>query len=348
MTPVMQKRDARSLDHRTLEEMRRLAVGRVVGGETQREVAQSLQVHWLTVWKWMRLYRKEGDGGLTSRKATGRPSTLTARQQQRLRRLIVERNPMQLKFPFALWTIPVVQQLIERDFGLALHASTVGRLLGRLGLTPQKPTRRAFQRDDAECLQWATEHFPGIVRQVRRRQSTLLFGDEAGVHEDGPVATTWGARGQRPVVRVTGRRRRINVISFISPRGRMWFRCFPGKLNATTFIEFLRALLHDVRGRIDLVLDKHPAHVAAATRRFLLAHPRLRVHYLPGYAPDMNPDEHVWGYLKGAFRRNPLQGAEDLDTAVTASMEAIAADRKLVRSFFEHPDAAYVRTALHW
>lgn len=348
MMPVTQKRDARSLPHSTLEEMRRLAVSRVLAGETQAAVARSLQVHSQTVWKWMETYRREGDVGLASRKATGRPPTLTPKQQQRLRQLIVERNPMQLKFPFALWSIPVVQQLIERQFGVALHKGTVGRLLRRLGLTPQVPTRRAFRRDDEECLRWATEEFPGIIRRVRRRQSTLLFGDEAGVHEDGPIGRTWGLKGKRPVVRVSGQRRRVNVISFLSPRGRLWFRCFKGKLNAAGFVEFLRALLRDVRGPIDLVLDKHPAHVAAATRRFLLSHPRLRVHYLPSYAPDMNPDEHVWGHLKGLFRRRPLREGEDLEAVVQKSMEEIAADRTLVRRFFEHPEAEYVRRALHW
>jgi transposase len=348
MTPVMQKRDARSLSHSTLEEMRRLAVARVLKGETQRGVARSLQVHSLTVWKWMEAYRKKGDAGLISRKATGRPPTLTAKQQKRLLRLIVDHTPMQLKFPFALWTIPVVQQVIEQKFGVVLHKGTVGRLLRRMGLTPQQPVRRAFRRDDEECLRWATQDFAGIVRGMRRRQSTLLFGDEAGVHEDGPIARTWGLKGERPVVRVTGQRRRVNVISFISPRGRLWFRCFQGKLNATRFIDFLRALLRDVRGPIDLVLDKHPAHVAAATRRFLQAHPRLRVHFLPGYAPDMNPDEHVWGYLKGLYRRNPLTPGEDLEAAVQASMESIQSNRKLVRSFFEHPEAAYVQRTLRW
>jgi len=348
MIPVTQKRDARSLPHSTLEEMRRLAVSRVLAGEGQAAVARSLQVHPQTVWKWMQTYRRDGSAGLASRKGTGRPPALTPRQQQRLRRLIVDRNPMQLRFPFALWSIPVVQQLIEREFGIALHKGTVGRLLRRLGLSPQVPTRRAFRRDDEECLRWATKQFPAIVRQVRRRQSTLLFEDEAGVHEDGPIARTWGVKGQRPVVRVSGQRRRVNVISCISPRGRLWFRCFSGKLNAAGFMEFLRALLHDIRGPIDLVLDKHPAHVAAATRRFVLAHPRLRMHYLPSYAPDMNPDEHVWGYLKGAFRRRPLRNGEELDTAVYNSMAEIAADPALVRSFFEHPEAAYVRKALHW
>ena len=83
-----------------------------------------------------------------------------------------------------------------------------------------------------------------MVRQMQQRQSTLLFEDETGVHEDGPVARTWGVRGQTPVVRVTGQRDRVSVLSAISPRGRLWFRCYRGTLNAPRFIGFLTALLH--------------------------------------------------------------------------------------------------------
>jgi transposase len=349
MTPVMGKRDARSLDHATLEELRRLAVRRVVEGATQVAVARSVAVHRCTVAKWMRTYRRHGDRALAARKASGRPPTLTPRQQQRLRRLIIKHDPRQLDFPFALWTLPLVAELVEREFGVVLHKTTIARLLHRLDLTPQQPRRRAIGRDDAVCRRWAQDDFPALVRAVRRRQATLLFADEAGVHEDGPLARTWGARGQRPVVRVTGTRARVNVISAISPRGRLWFRCFTGTLTAPRFIEFLTALLQDVRGTLDVVLDKHPAHVAAATRRFLQQHrTRIRVHFLPSYAPDLNPDEHVWSYLKALFRKEPLVPGERLRGAVEEAMEEIRADRGLVRRFFGHPDVAYVKEALHW
>ena len=148
---------------------------------------------------------------------------------------------------------------------------------------------------------------------------------------------------------MSGRRNRVNVISVISPRGRLWFRCFKGNLNASRFIAFLKDLLRDVRGRIDLVLDRHPAHVAAATRQFIEENrSRLRVHFLPGYAPEMNPDEHVWAYLKSMFRKEPIALGESLDEAVEASMEQIRSSRALVRRFFDHPEVTYVRKALHW
>jgi transposase len=349
MTPVMGARDARSLDHATLEELRRLAVRRVVEGETQGAVADSSGVHRCTVAKWMRAYRERGDRALAARKASGRPPTLTRRHQARLRRLVLKHDPRQLDFPFALWTLPLVGELIEREFGVVLHKTTVARILRRLGLSPQRPQPRAFRRDEAACQRWAQTDFPAVVRAARRRQATLLFADEAGVHEDGPLARTWGARGTRPVVHVTGQRARVNVISAISPRGRLWFRCFTGTLTAARFIDFLTALQHDVRGPIDIVLDKHPAHVAAATRRFLhQRRARLRVHYLPSYAPELNPDEHVWSYLKGLFRKEPLVPGERLRDAVTEAMGEIRGDRGLVRRFFDHPEVAYVKAALHW
>jgi len=318
---VSTRRDGRSLDHGTLEEMRRLAVSRVLAGESQAEVARSLQFNRTTVVRWMMSYRGEGEEGLASRKASGRPSELTQKQQDRLRAIIVGKNPMQLGFGMALWTVPLVQSLIERKFKKVLHETTVSRMLRRMGLTPQRPMRRAFQRNDAECLRWASDEFPKIVRTVKRKQATLLFLDETGVHEDGPVGTTWAERGSRPVVRVKGTRGRINVISAISPRGRLWFRCYKGTLNAPTFVAFLEALLHDVSAPIVLLFDRHPAHVAAATRRWLFEHRReVIVHHLPPYAPDMNPDEHVWGYLKGLFRRDPMGKFENLDGAVASAM----------------------------
>lgn len=346
---LMSHRDARSLDHATLEEMRRLAVKRVLDGESQVAVAASLEVDKHTVSKWIRRFRSDGEDGLASRKATGRPRTLTEKQQQRLRRIIIGQNPRQLNFGPALWTLNLVGALIEQLFGVVHHASTISRLLHALGLTPQKPIRRAFQRDEEECRRWMTIVFPEIVREAKRMQATLLFEDETGVHENAPVGRTWGSRGDTPVVAVTGSRRRVNVISAVSPRGRLWFRCYSGNLTAVLFVEFLGALLGDTRKRLVLILDSHPAHVAAYTRRFIHKNRRrLRVHFLPGYAPDLNPDEHVWSYIKGAFRGDPLGQDEKLEVAVTDAMEKLRSTPQVVKSFFDHPGVRYVKTALGW
>ncbi len=150
-------------------------------------------------------------------------------------------------------------------------------------------------------------------------------------------------------MRVTGKRNRANAISAIAPQGRFWFRCYQGMLNSAGFIAFLDAMMHDFRGKLVIVTDKYPAHVSVATRRHIQEHrDRLSVHFLPGYAPDMNPDEHVWSYLKGLFRTAPLEPGERLAEVVQATMEEIARDKRLIRLFFDHPAVAYVKEALAW
>jgi len=349
MLPVTKRRDARSLDHATLEEMRRLAVGRVLKGESHVDVARSLQVHAHTVGKWLRVYRDDGLEGLASTKATGRPTKLDDRQMDRLRRIIIGSDPRQLNFGPALWSLPIIGELIEQLFGIVLHKATISRMLRRIGLTPQKPVRRAFQRNELEILYWVETEFPAVVREAQRLQATLLFLDETGVHEDAAVGTTWGQRGVTPVAETSGTRRRINAISAISPRGRMWFRCYKGTLTAARFVEFLEGLLHDLTKPLVLVMDRHPAHRAAVVRRFLQANrKRIRVHYLPGYAPELNPDEHVWTALKGMFRRAPVMEGEDFDGIVHGTLESIQQDRAAVRRFFDHPEVAYIKAALKW
>lgn len=349
MLLVTQRRDARSLPHQTLEEMRRLAVQRVLAGEMIKSVAAGMDVHVDSVSKWYRTYRVDGDEGLASTTAPGPTPKLADKQVNRLRRIIVGKNPRQLNFGPALWTLPIIEDLVEKLFGIRLHKTTVARMLQRMGLTPQKPVRRAFSRDTAEIRDWTTAVFPSVVRESQRKQATLLFLDESGVHEDGPLGTTWGERGRTPEVSTTGLRRSVNVISAISPRGRLWFRCYKGTLTAIRFEEYLVDLLADTKNKIVLVMDRHPAHRAARVRRFLLANrKRISVHYLPGYAPELNPDEHVWSMLKGMFRHDPLERDESLDDAVGKAMSTIKESRTLVRSFFRHPEVAYVRKALGW
>ena len=347
--PTMSERDARSLGRATLEELRRLAVCRVLAGESQVVVAASLEVTPFTVNRWMRTYREHGEAGLAARKAPGRPTKLTTQQQAKLRRIIIGKDPRQLNFGSALWTLSIVGQVVEQLFEVVLHASSISRMLHGMGITPQKPVRRAFARDDEECRTWMRVEFPKIVENAHRRQAALLFLDETGVHEDGPIGRSWAERGRPPVVKVTGRRNRVNVISAISPQGRLWFRCFQGTLTAGRFVDFLAALLKGRSKPVDLILDKHPAHTAAMTRRFLAERTRqIRVHFLPSYAPDLNPDEHVWSYLKGTFRSDPMTQDEDLTLAVLTTMSAIQQNHTLVRSFFDDPAVQYVKEALGW
>ena len=143
------KRDGRTLDHATLEEFSLLAVRRVREGEKPSEVIKSLGMNRTSIYRWLQAAsgRGKGERALASRPATGRPTKLTPRQQAQVFRWINGRDPRQYGLDFGQWTRQIVATVIEQKFGVQLGLTAVGRLLSRLGLTPQKPLHRAYQRN---------------------------------------------------------------------------------------------------------------------------------------------------------------------------------------------------------
>ena len=119
---------------------------------------------------------------------------------------------------------------------------------------------------------------------------------------------------------------------------------FTGRLNAGTFRTFLQAFLRGRWHPVFLVVDGHPAHRAHLIAEFVQAQRgRLGLHFLPGYAPDLNPDEFVWNHLRqrGVAKR-PLHRDESLRLRVDADLATIKADPHLVLSFFAAPSVAYI------
>jgi len=141
------KIDGRTLSHETSEHIRILAVRRVQAGEKPSAVMASYGLCRTTIYRWLRAERKGGEAALKARKATGRRPTLTARQKEQVRRWICGKDPRQYHFDFGLWTRQIVAELIAQKFGIRLSLSTVGRVLAELEITPQKPLRRAYERD---------------------------------------------------------------------------------------------------------------------------------------------------------------------------------------------------------
>jgi transposase len=95
---------------------------------------------------------------------------------------------------------------------------------------------------------------------------------------------------------------------------------------------------------VHLVVDGLPAHKKANVRAYIdSTKGKLTMHVLPGYAPDLNPDELVWSYIKRTgVARNPLRAGEKLEIRIDEQLRGVQRDRKLVRSFFETPSVAYI------
>ena len=340
------KRDGRTLDHATLQEFRLLAVRRVREGEKPAEVVKSLGMNRTSIYRWLRAAegRGRGERALASRPATGRPSKLTPKQRAQVLRWINGKDPRQYGLDFGLWTRQIVAKLVEQKFGVQLGVTAVGRMLARLGLTPQKPLQRAYQLDPQAIERWQRETYPSIAAAARKSGAEIYFWDESGFRADTVHGKTWAPKGKTPVIDRPSQRQSISAASAVNAKGGFWFATYQGALNAELFIELLKKMMRVRSKPVHLVVDGLPAHKKANVRQYIESTKgKLTMHVLPGYAPDLNPDELVWSHVKRTgVARNPLRAGEKLEIKIDQQLREIKKNRALVRSFFETPSVAYI------
>jgi transposase len=342
----MRDNDGRKLDHRTLEVLRVRAVEQVRAGAHPEDVAVTLGLHRKTVYGWLAKYREGGTDALRAKPVPGRPPKLTSTQIARLYALIVGQDPRQLSFAFALWTREMVREVIRREFGVALSAVSVGRLLRTMGLSPQRPLHRAYQQNPEAVARWKTEEYPAIRAAAQKQGATIYFADEAGIRSDYHSGTTWAPVGQTPVVRNTGARYSVNMLSAVTAQGALRFMVHEGTVNAEVFIDFCKRLLADASGPVYLIVDGHPAHRAKATTTFAASTDgRLRLISLPGYSPELNPDEWVWKNVKhDRIGKTGVISKHDLKTKAIGALRRLQKLPALVRAFFADPHLRYITT----
>lgn len=289
----MELKDARSLSQEAQEDLRMRVVRVVLNNMSQTEAARVFHVSRQSVNKWVNIWHKEGREGLKS-KPKGRPrqSRLKPYQAATTVRMISNRCPDQLKFPFALWTREAVQRLLAKKFGVHVSIWTVGRYLKRWGFTPQKPLRRAYEQNPREVRKWLKKEYPQIKNMAKNEGAEIFWGDEMGVRSDHQTGRTYSRRGKTPVILGTGKRFGCNMISVITNRGKLAFMVFEKRFTSEVFIEFLRRLVKHSSRKAFLIVDRHPVHRSKKVNRWLgKRNDRIKMFYLPPYSPELNPDE---------------------------------------------------------
>jgi len=338
--------DGRTLDHRALEHLRILAVKRVIeDGEVPSKVMKSLGLCRTTIYPWLRKFEDQGWEALVEKIAQGPEPKLTEKQRQKVKRWILGKDPRQYGFDFGLWSRRIVQSLIEEKLGVVMGLTAVGRLLASLDITPQKPLRRAYERDPKVVEFWLKERYPKLKRRAKRLGAKIFFWDEAGFQSDPPLGRTYGLKGKTPVVLTSGQRQSLNVISAVNARGEFWAATYTGKLNAEAFVAFWENLMKGRSGKIFLVVDGHPAHKANLVNNYVGSlEGSLELHPLPAYSPELNPDEFVWGRMKNnGVSKKPLKKNESLSDRIDEDLAKIKANPQLVRSFFCAESVVYAK-----
>ncbi len=338
------KRDARRLQPVVQEELRRRVVSAIHGGMKQVEGAKAFGVARKTIWQWLKSYAASGDSGLAARKRGPKGGgKLKGWQAGAICNLIRDRHPEQLKLPFVLWTSEAVQRLIARRFGVKLSARSVRRYLQRWGFTPQKPVRRAYERDSVAVTRWLEHQYPAIRGRCKREKAKLYWGDAMGARSDHQAGRSYAPRGRTPIRPGTGNRFGANVLSAITNRGDLAFMVFKRPFSARVFLSFLRRLVKHAGRKVFLIVEGHPVHRSQAVRNWLERYrKRMEMFFLPAYSPDLNPDEMLNQDIKAnAVGRKRARNQPELMRNLRRYLNRRRANPSLVIRYFHENSVRY-------
>ena len=346
----MEKRDARSLTPKTQEEIRRQAI-RLLKKFKASQVADQLEVSRNAVYEWIKAHKAGGMKALKAKKQ-GRPKgtglTLSEDQQAKVRIIICDATPDQLKMPFALWTREAIQTLIWDLFKIKMERRQVGRYLKRWGFTPQRPVKRAYERNDTAVRKWMDEEYPAIAKKAIEEDAVVHWGDETGIKSNDHRGRGFAPKGKTPVLRHKGKAESVNMISTVTNLGKLRFMIYEGSFNVQVFIKFLTRLIKSSPKKIHLIVDNLRVHHAKLVKAWVAQRAEeIELHYLPSYSPDLNPDEYLNCDLKTELAKRPerrLKGK--FKDTVHKTIKKLQSLPKRVASYFNAKPLSYIQSSI--
>jgi transposase len=333
------KADGRRRTAEQQEVIRQQAVTAVLSGMKQVEAARVFGVTPTAMSLWMKKAKSKGVASLKAKKRGGhKPGLLKGWQASWVTRTIRDKHPEQLKLGLVLWTREAVQRLIQKRFGISLAIRTVGDYLKRWGMTPQKPVSRAYQQNPEALKRWLEEEYPEIRNKALREKGGIFWGDEMGLRSDHVAGRSFSPKGKKPVLLKTGNRFSCNMISAISNTGKLYFSVFQGSFVIAVYLNFLKRLLKQNKDRkVFLIVDGHPVHKAIAVKKWLSEHSQqIEVYFLPGYSPELNPDELLNQELKSnVFREKRPHTKSDLKALLENKLYSIQKQPGKIQAYFK-------------
>ena len=332
----MKKRDGRSIPRDALEHYRFQAIKLRKKGWKVTKIAEAFDLHVKSVSRWFVKSSKHGEQSLKKTKARGaKPKLLLEQKKDIIDDL--KKSAMEFGFETPLWTAKRVQQLIIKKYEIKIHISKICDWFKKIGLSSQKPKKNPPQRNETLIKNWIKKEWPNIDKHRRRWQAILYFVDEAGISLIPYVGKTWAPKGKTPIINVTGKRGGFCVSSAITSAGRLIFRIEKGKVNSNSHFDFLQKIIkqHPQR-KIIVVADNASSHKSNLIKGFVESNKqRFALYHIPPYSPDLNPDEHIWSYLKTyELKAHQAQSVIDLKKLANKKLQKIQRNQTLIKSFF--------------
>ncbi len=282
---------------------------------------------------------KVGDKGRP--KGIGRK--LLPHEEQQVRQDITDKCPEQLKLAFALWTRQAVQVLIKQNYSVDLTLQAVGKYLKRWGFSPQKPIRRAYERNDERVRVWLQNEYPVIASKAKKENAEIHWGDETGLRSDDVNGRSYSPKGKTSVQKVKETPEKLNMVSTITNRGQMRFMFYKENMTAQLMIKFLKRLIRSCKRKVILILDNLRVYHSKMLQKWLTENKAfIEVFFLPSYSPDLKPDEILNSNLKQAISRKPESRRKgELAKHAKAHMQSIQKHPEHIKSFFQKESVRY-------
>jgi len=341
------KIDARKLKTDAQQEKRMIAVKLRNKGMSNQEIAEIVNVHHTTVSKWYSKYKQDKKAIVIQKRGRkkGACKRLTLEDEQQIIRQLIDKNPQQLQFKFALWTREAVRQLIKKEIGKELPISTVGEYLKRWEFTSKKPIKRAYERKDEKTQEWLNVEYPKIKNLAKADNADIWWADETSCVSMPTNLKGYAPIGSKnkPVLIHPAKKFRINMISAITNTGKSMFALYDTSINVERFIDFMQRVIDSNDKKVYLIVDNLRVHHAKLVKAWIKEHEdQIAIFYLPPYSPEFNPDEYLnQDYKRNANRHHIPLNLKELKENTLNHMNDLQNNPEKVANFFKHESVAY-------
>lgn len=250
-----------------------------------------------TLVKIRKKYIKEGIGALINKRKDKQPrSLLTKNQLEEVRVILHTKTPRDYGRECDFWTPTILGNVILEMFGVKYKSKTSLYLIfKKLKLTCHKPEKRYEKRDQKAIEEWREKVSPEIQKALKDPNTVVLVSDEMILTSQTTLQKVWFPEGQVPTITCSNTRTRISLYGFLNIKTGEEFAFKADRQTSETSAQILKKVLEHYKGyKILLIWDNAPWHRGAAMRAFLALCSNLHILNFPPYAPEENPQEHVW------------------------------------------------------